>query len=113
MAFTRKKEYTTKLSFDFPGSLYTRITKKVGKLRSDRVFFEEETQKERSRRQLDPRVVNLTYLLKNNVIIKPESVQSMFNISDIADLEKHNDQQNLSVLKFIRDNKEKLMSHES
>lgn len=113
MAFTRKKEYNLKLSFDFPDSLPIRTTKKVGKLRSDRVFFEEESLKERSRRQLDPRVIRLDYLLKNNEIIKPESVQSMFNISDIADLEKHNERQNLSVLKFIRENKEKLLSHEN
>lgn len=75
-----------------------------------KVVFVPEDLKQRNRAQLDPRMVNLTYLIENNMLVSPKDFIKAFNISDPADLEAHNDIQNEKVLKYLEDHKDELKS---
>lgn len=111
MAFTRKKERKPYQNYNFNDQELKRtLVQKNG--RSKSVVFVDELIEEKNKRQLDPREVTLSNLISTGIRINPDYVRNLFNITDPADLELHNEIQNQKVLNFIRENKN-ILSHES
>ena len=73
-----------------------------------KVVFLEDDLNQRNARQLDPKLVTLTYLLENNMIVSPKDFVHAFNITDPADLEAHNDIQNVKALEYLEAHKDEL-----
>lgn len=106
MANTRKTEIPCYMDFDFPAAYSCR--KYVNDGRVKKVVYQQETAKEISKRQLLPSEVTLKNLIDKGIVINPSSVGSMFNETDIASIEAHNDRENAKVLAYVEKNKDNL-----
>lgn len=103
---TRKTEIPCFMDFNLPASYTCRKTVNDGKVK--KVVYQQETAKEISKRQLLPSEVTLKNLIDKGIVINPSSVGSMFNETDIANIERHNDLQNEKVLQYLEKNKDNL-----
>lgn len=57
---------------------------------------------------LDPRVVTVKSLIEQGIIIQPGDVRNLFTDTDVANMEVGSEENNLKILNYLEENRDKL-----